>query len=172
MEISKDLLLSKIHVIRNQKVLLDFELAQLYGVETKYLKRQVRRNIDRFPADFMFEITKAEWSNLRCHFGTSNLGGNRYSPMAFTEQGVAQLSSVLRSDTAIQINIQIIRLFTKMRSLLYEQSELILKIQKMEGALLNQNAEIRLLFKYIKSFQSKSQEAAKRRKIGFKNSNQ
>ena len=100
---------SKIFVIRNQKVMLDKDLAELYQVETKQLKRQARRNIERFPEDFMFELTQEEFDNLRSHFGTSSWGGVRYVPMAFTEQGVAMLSSVLNNPTAIKVNIQIIR---------------------------------------------------------------
>jgi len=100
---------NKIYFIRDHKVMLDRDLADLYGVETKLLKRTVRRNIDRFPSDFMFELTKKELENWRCQFGTSNniKMGLRYSPMAFTEQGVAMLSSVLNSKRAIQVNIQI-----------------------------------------------------------------
>ena len=88
-----------------KKVMLDRDLAELYGVETKHLKRTVRRNIKRFPKDFMFELRKKEFENLRSHFGTSSWGGTRYTPMAFTEQGVAILSSVLRSKRAVQVNI-------------------------------------------------------------------
>ena len=100
---------NKIYFIRDHKVMLDRDLADLYGVETRLLKRTVRRNIDRFPSDFMFELTKKELENWRCQFGTSNniKMGLRYSPMAFTEQGVAMLSSVLNSKRAIQVNIQI-----------------------------------------------------------------
>ena len=105
-------IISKIYFIRDHKVMLDRDLAELYKVETKQLKRAVRRNIDRFPSDFMFQLTKKELENWRCQFGTSNdiKMGLRYSPMAFTEQGVAMLSSVLNSKRAIQVNIQIMRL--------------------------------------------------------------
>ena len=103
-----------IYLIRGKKVILDRDLALLYGVETKRLKEQVKRNIERFPEDFMFELSKSEFTNWRSQFATSNRDkiGLRYSPMAFTEQGVAMLSSVLRSKTAIQVNIQIMRAFT------------------------------------------------------------
>lgn len=110
---------SKIHEIRGRRVMLDFDLAALYGVETKVLKQAVRRNIERFPADFMFEITIEEYNlltiSLRSQFVTSNKGGVRYMPFAFTEMGVAMLSSVLRSDVAIQANIAIMRTFVAMR---------------------------------------------------------
>ena len=94
---------------------MDSDLASLYGVESKQLKRAVKRNISRFPSDFMFELTKEEYQNLRCQLGTSSWGGQRYLPYAFTEQGVAMLSSVLNSEKAIQVNIQIMRAFTSLR---------------------------------------------------------
>jgi len=96
---------SKIYLIRNVKIMLDRDLAELYGVETKRLKEQVRRNIERFPEDFMFGLTKEELKNLRSQFATSSWGGARYSPMAFTEHGVLMLSSVLKSERAVQVNI-------------------------------------------------------------------
>ena len=106
--VSDEIISSKIYIIRQQKVMLDNDLAELYVVETKQLKRQVRRNIERFPEDFMFELTQQEAENLRSQFGTSSWGGTRYSPMAFTEQGVAMLSSVLNSPTSIKVNIQVL----------------------------------------------------------------
>ncbi len=111
------LIQSKIYDIRGYKVMLDFDLAEMYGTETKYLKRSVKNNIKRFPKDFMFELTKDEYESLRCNFSTSKRGGTRYMPFAFTEHGVAQLSSVLNSDIAIEINIQIIRAFIAVRQL-------------------------------------------------------
>jgi hypothetical protein len=115
-----------IFLIRGQKVMLDRDLAALYEVETAQLKRAVRRNLDRFPDDFMFEMTKHELDNWRCQYGTSNRDkmGLRHKPMAFTEQGVAMLSSVLRSKRAIQVNIQIMRVFTKLRQLVLENEDL------------------------------------------------
>ena len=116
---------SRIYFIRGQKVMLDRDLAELYEVETKYLNRQVKRNIEQFPEDdFMFLLTKEEFDNLRCQIGTSSWGGDRYIPSAFTEQGVAMLSGVLKSKKAIQINIQIIREFVAMRRYLIEKNEL------------------------------------------------
>ena len=107
----------KIHEIRGQKVMLDFDLAELYGTETKYLKRSVKNNLKRFPSDFMFELTKEEFDSLRCRNCTSNQrGGNRYMPFAFTELGVAMLSSVLNSKTAIEINRNIMRAFVAIRN--------------------------------------------------------
>lgn len=111
--IPQEVIMSKIYLIRGMKIMLDKDLAELYGVETKQVKRAVRRNEKRFPQDFMFELSQNELENLRSHFGTSRWGGVRYPPMAFTEQGVAMLSSVLNSERAILVNIQIIRIFTK-----------------------------------------------------------
>jgi hypothetical protein len=125
--IPDELIMSKIFLIRDKKVMLDNDLSELYEVETKQLKRSVRRNIKRFPEDFMFELTVKEFTNLRSQFGTSNWGGVRYVPMAFTEQGVAMLSSVLNSERAIAVNIQIIRLFTKMRELLSTHKDILQK---------------------------------------------
>jgi len=110
--------MDKIYLIREKKVMLDRDLAQLYNVETKVLKQAVRRNIDRFPDDFMFELNNEEFTNLRSQIVTSSWGGARYVPMAFTEQGVAMLSSVLNSRQAIHVNIQIMRVFTRMREML------------------------------------------------------
>jgi phage regulator Rha-like protein len=124
--------MNKIYLIRDKKVMLDSDLAELYEVETKQLKRAVRRNIKRFPDDFMFELTENEFTNLRSQFGTSNWGGVRYSPMAFTEQGVAMLSSVLNSERAIMVNIAIIRVFTKMRELLSTHKEILQKLERIE----------------------------------------
>jgi hypothetical protein len=115
--------------------MLDRDLAELYGVETKRLKEQVRRNIERFPDDFMFELSKSEFTNWRSQFATSSRDkiGLRYSPMAFTEQGVAMLSSVLRSKAAIQVNVQIMRAFTKMRQMIFENAELRKEIENLRA---------------------------------------
>jgi len=117
---------NKIYLIRDVKVMLDRDLAELYDVETKALKQAVRRNIDRFPADFMFELTKKEFDNWRSQFVTSKSDrmGLRYKPMAFTEQGIAMLSGILHSDRAIHVNIQIMRVFVKFRQLLFDNEEL------------------------------------------------
>lgn len=126
--ISDELVINKIYLIREQKVMLDSDLAELYGTETKILKQAVKRNIERFPDDFMFELSLPEFESLRSQFVTSKAGrgGARYLPMAFTEQGVAMLSSVLNSETAIRVNIQIIRVFTKMRELLSTHKDILL----------------------------------------------
>ena len=123
-----------IYVIREHKILFDKDLAELYGVETKILTRAVRRNIKRFPQDFMFRLSSAEFKELRCQFGTSKQGrgGRRYPPYAFTEQGVAMLSSVLRSKRAVEVNIAIMRTFVKLREILTTNTALRRKIESME----------------------------------------
>ena len=166
-----ELVMSKIYVIRNVKVMLDSDLAELYEVETKQLKRAVKRNIGRFPDDFMFELTEIEFANLRSQFGTSSWGGARYAPMAFTEQGVAMLSSVLNSERAIMVNITIIRVFTKMRKLVDSQKEILLKLEQIEKKNMEQDDKIMLIFEYLKQLeQTKQQELEQkdRPKIGFK----
>ena len=115
--VQQEIIESKIYLIKGKKVMLDKDLAVLYRVETKALNRAVKRNSDRFPDDFMFQLTRDEFENLRFHFGTSRWGGQRYLPYAFTENGVAMLSSMLNSKQAIQVNIQIMRTFTRIREL-------------------------------------------------------
>ena len=115
LQLQSSIILSKIYTIRNQKVMLDFDLAEMYGVQTKVLNQAVKRNIGRFPIDFMFQLTKIEFENLKSQFVTSSWGGTRYFPFAFTEQGVAMLASVLKSETAIQVNIGIVRTFVAIR---------------------------------------------------------
>lgn len=155
----------KIHYIREHKVILDRDLAELYGVETSQLKRAVRRNIDRFPPDFMFELTREEHENLRCHFGTSRWGGTRYSPMAFTEQGVAMLSSVLNSKRAIQVNIAIMRAFVKMREFLSTNKKLSQKLVELEKRLSEHDDNFQIVFEAIK--QLLAEDKKPKRKIGF-----
>lgn len=130
MRISIELISNKIHFVRGKAIMLDQDLAKLYGVETKQLNRQVKRNTDRFPEDFMFQLTPAEV--LRCQIGTSKIGGRRYLPYAFTEQGVAMLSSVLNSPLAIQANIQIMRAFVAIKRMGLTYVALKKKIQEME----------------------------------------
>ncbi len=128
----EEIVINKIYLIRGQKVMLDRDLAELYEVETKRLKEAVRRNPERFPVDFMFEMNKEEFENWRTQFATSNFDkmGLRHAPFCFTEQGVAMLSSVLNSPKAVQINIQIIRIFTKLRQMLMDNTELRLETKQ------------------------------------------
>jgi ORF6N domain len=165
--IAEAVIIEKVHVIRGVKVMLDKDLAEMYGVEVKRLNEAVKRKLQRFPPDFMFELTEEEWNSLRSQFATSKKGrgGTRYLPFAFTEQGVAMLSSVLNSDTAVEVNIQIIRVFTKMKQLLFDNKELWNKIEKIEQHLVKHDDEIKLVFDYLKKLLI--QEAKPRKAIGF-----
>ena len=147
--VEDELVMSKIFIIRNQKVMLDKDLAELYGVETKQLKRQVKRNVERFPDDFMIELTEIEFENLRSQFGTSSWGGSRYLPLAFTEHGVLMLSSVLNSSKAIQINIQIMRIFNRIRKMVTDNTELHLAMEKLTKKTENNTKNIEVVFQYI-----------------------
>ena len=163
-----EIITNKIYLIRSQKVMIDKDLAELYQVETKQLKRQVRRNIERFPEDFMFELTKQEFDNLRSQFGTSNWGGNRYAPLVFTEQGVAMLSSVLNSRTAIKVNIQIIRVFTKIRAMLTDNLSIKLDIEEIKKKLSNHSKNIELVFNYLDELIEKKDNEKPRTQIGYR----
>lgn len=167
--IPDEVVMNKIYLIRGQKVMLDRDLARLYGVETKRLKEAVRRNIARFPQDFMFELSGEEWSSLRTQIATLENGRGRhpkYTPFAFTEQGVAMLSSVLNSETAINVNIQIIRVFTKMREMILTHKDILLQLEKIEKKLTRHDEDIALIFGYLKQLLSPPQPP--RRKIGFR----
>jgi hypothetical protein len=161
-------ILNKIYVIRNKKVMIDYDLAEMYGVETKYLKRQVKRNIDRFPKDFMFELINKEFENLRSQIGTSSWGGVRFAPMAFTEQGVAMLSSILNSKTAIEINIKIIRVFTKLREYALTNKEILLQLSKLEKEVKSNSQDIENIFLVLKELIEKQGSTTPRNRIGFK----
>ncbi len=130
--ISVEVIAAKILSIRGKRVMLDRDLAKLYEVDTGQLTRQVRRNIDRFPEDFMFKLTKEEFQNLICQFGTSSWGGTRKLPHVFTEQGIAMLSGVLHSQRAVQVNIQIMRAFIQLKRMLLTNVDLKRKIEEME----------------------------------------
>lgn len=148
--------------------MVDSDLAELYGVETKQLKRQVNRNIERFPGDFMFELTDKEFESLRCQFGTSNngRGGTRYVPMAFTEHGVLMLSSVLNSSKAIQVNIQIMRIFTRIKQALTDNTELRLIIEELRKKTENNTKNIEVVFQYLDELIDKKE--IPRTQIGYK----
>ena len=166
MMVSEENILEKIYLIRGQKVMLDKDLAEMYGVEVKRLNEAVKRNITRFPEDFMFQLAQNEWRHLKSQFATSSWGGVRKPPYAFTEQGVAMLSSVLNSETAIQVNIQIIRLFTKMKQLILDNKDLWMKIEKIEQHLMKNDEEIKTIFAYLKKLLI--QENKPRSPIGFR----
>ena len=168
MIIPDELLMNKIYLIRGQKVMLDSDLAELYGTETKVLKQAVKRNRNRFPDDFIFELTQEEFESLRSQIVTSNKGrgGARYLPLAFTEQGVSMLSGVLNSETAVRVHIQIIRVFAKMRQLLLTHKDILLQLQKIEKKLTGHDEDIQLIFQYMKQLLNPTQPP--RNKIGFR----
>jgi hypothetical protein len=140
----------KIYLIRGHKVMLDNELSKLYGVGTRDLNKAVTRNIDRFPEDFMFQLTKNEVQNLMFHFGTSSWGGTRKLPRVFTEQGVAMLSSVLRSKRAIHVNIAIMRTFVRLKTVLSTHKELAHKLKELEGKIEKHDEDIKSIFEAIR----------------------
>jgi len=130
--------------------MLDRDLSELYGVETKALNQAVKRNLERFPKDFMFVLNQKEFQHLRSQFVTSSWGGARYSPIAFTEQGVSMLSSVLNSSVAIQVNIQIIRIFTRMKEMILTNKDILLKLEKMENDVKENKQDIAMIFSALK----------------------
>ena len=149
-------------LVRGQKVILDRDLAILYQVSTGNLNKAVSRNVDRFPEDFMFQLTEEEFANLIFHFGTSNWGGTRKLPRAFTEQGVAMLSSVLRSKRAVQVNIEIMRAFVRLRKMLASNARLARKLEALEK---KYDAQFKVVFDAIR--QLMAAQPSSRRKIGF-----
>lgn len=166
MELIIEQIKKRIYTIRGLRVMLDFELADLYKIETKQLKRQVKRNIIRFPSDFMFELNKEEMANLRYQIGTSSWGGTRYDTMAFTEQGVAMLSSVLNNKTAIATNIEIIRVFNRMKELLIAHKDILFKIEELDNRVIGNEEDIKLIFEALKQLIQSPPEP--RERIGFK----
>ncbi len=153
--IPQEIIEKKIYVTRGQKVMLDSDLADLYGVETSNLNKSVKRNSDRFPQDFMFQLMKEEADSLRFQIGISKTrgrGGRRYRQYAFTEQGVAMLSSVLRSKRAIHMNIAIMRVFVKLKEILSTHKELAGKLSELENKIERHDGEIKLIFDAIRQF--------------------
>ena len=151
--IPDEFLTSKIYVIRDKKVMLDEDLAELYNVTTGNLNKSVKRNITRFPDDFMFQLIKKEFGNLLFHIGRPSWGGRRTPPIAFTEQGVAMLSGVLHSERAIKVNIQIMRVFTRMRKMLETHQEILKKLDYLERKDIEQDKKIILIFEYLKKLE-------------------
>ena len=171
--IPEEVLINKIFVIRGHKVMIDRDLAELYDVETRILNQAVRRNEKRFPIDFMFQMSKVEMEDWKSQIVISNSEkmGLRKLPLVFTEQGVAMLSSVLNSERAIMVNIQIIRVFTKMRELLITNKEILQKLEMIEKRDIEQDGKIVLIFEYLHQFeQVKQQEVIQKERnlIGFK----
>lgn len=162
------IVIDKIHIIRGQKVMIDKDLAELYGVTTGNLNKSVTRHLKRFPSDFMFQLTNEEFKILMFQNGISKWGGTRKLPFVFTEQGVAMLSGILNSDRAIAVNIQIMRVFTRIRQTLADTAELRLEIEKMKHDLKNQNQNIEVVFSYLDELLKKKAEIKPREQIGFK----
>ena len=148
--------------------MLDRDLAALYGIETKVLNQAVKRNMSRFPEDFMFQLTEIEFQNLKSQIVTSSWGGTRKLPYAFTEHGVLMLSSVLKSDKAIQVNIQIMRIFTKVRQMLLDTTELKIDILQIQKKLENHDKNIELVFSYLDELIEKKENESPRPTIGYK----
>jgi hypothetical protein len=166
--LSEETIANKIYFIRNQKVMLDRDLAILYGIETKVLNQAVKRNMSRFPEDFMFQLTEIEFQNLKSQIVTSSWGGSRKLPSAFSEHGVLMLSSVLKSDKAIQVNIQIMRIFTKVRQMFLDTTELKIDILQIKKKLENHDKNIELVFSYLDELTEKKENEPKRPTIGYK----
>ncbi len=156
-------LINKIIFLRGQKVMLDIDLAKLYGVETRVLNQAVARNLERFPKDFMYQLTNKEFIILKSQFVTSSWGGRRYPPYAFTEQGIAMLSSVLHSERAIKVNITIMRAFVKLRELLLTNKELSQKLQEMEQ---KYDKQFKIVFEVLQQLMETPDKP--RKEIGFK----
>ncbi|MEN8155555.1 MAG: ORF6N domain-containing protein [Bacteroidota bacterium] len=170
-QIPDEFIASKIFVIRDKKVMLDEDLAELYDVETKRLNEQIKRNIARFPEDFMFQLSQKEFDNLKSQFATSSWGGRRKLPYAFTEQGVAMLSGVLHSERAIKVNIHIMRVFSQMREMLESHKEILYKLEELERKDIEQDDKILLILEYIKHLEKARQDEKDlkdRPRIGFK----
>ncbi len=165
-----EIIRSKIYEVRNQKVMFDFDLAELYETETKYLKRAVRVNVKRFPGDFMFEVTKTEWETLRCNFSTLEIGRGKYPkylPFAFTEQGVAMLSAILNSEKAVDVNISIIRAFVFLRQYALTHKDLTEKLKELESKYDQQFKDVYEAINYLLDKDKVKVEQKDRKLIGF-----
>ena len=165
---SQEVIENKIYLIRGHKVMIDKDLAMLYGVKTKNLNKAITRNIERFPEDFMFQLTPDEFTSLRFQFGTSKKGrgGRRYLPYVFTQEGVAMLSGVLNSERAVQVNIAIMRAFVKLRQIISTHKELAHKLNELERKIERHDTEIQSIFEAIRQLMTPPPDKSKKR-IGF-----
>ncbi len=170
--LSDNFVASKIYLIRDKRVMLDKDLAELYEVETRALNQAVSRNLERFPEEFMFQLSQVEFEILKSQIVTSSWGGTRKLPYVFTEQGVAMLSSVLRSKKAIQVNIQIMMVFTKVREMLVDTLSLQLDIADIKKKLGSHDKNIELVFTYLDELMEKQENPKPRKQIGFKKNNE
>ncbi|HEK19533.1 MAG: DNA-binding protein [Mucilaginibacter sp.] len=166
-----ELIMNKIYLVRGRKVMLDEDLAELYQVTTGNLNKAVARNIKRFPEDFLFRLTDEEFKNLLFQNGRASWGGRRQAPNVFTEEGVAMLSGVLSSERAIAVNIQIMRIFTRIRQVLSDNTELRLEIEKIKNKLDNQDKNMEVVFRYLDELIEKRDNPPPRKRIGFKSDN-
>lgn len=169
--IPDDLISNKIYFIRDYKVMIDSDLSDLYKVKTKRLNEQVKRNLNRFPEDFMFQLTIDEWKILKSQNATSSWGGRRVPPYVFTEHGVLMLSSILNSERAIAVNIQIMRVFTKIRTLIKNYDELLKMLNELEKKGNERDQKISIIFQYINKLEQENKlknEQFKRNRIGYK----
>lgn len=165
-------ILNRIYVVRNEKIMLDRDLAELYGIETKVLKQAVKRNVARFPKDFMFEMTANEFRKWKeaTTLSAADKQGLRYAPFCFTEQGVTMLSCILNSKTAIEVNLRVIRVFVKMREYTLTHKEILLQLAKLEKEVKGNSKDIENIFMVLKELLEKeSKPKQPRNKIGFKN---
>jgi len=169
--IPDEAVINKIYLVRGQKVMIDCDLAELYGIETGRLNEQVKRKSERFPKDFMFQLTETEFSNLKSQIAISSWGGRRTLPYVFTEHGVLMLSSVLNSDLAIKVNIQIVRVYNRIRNMLATHEDLLSKFDQLETKLADHDNKIMLILEYLKQFEEEKQQQTKqatRKHIGYK----
>ena len=165
--VAEEAIISKIYLIRGQKVMIDRDLAELYGVETKRLKEQVNRNLNRFPAHFMFELTQEENENLRSQNATLTHGAHsKYLPYAFTEHGVLMLSNVLKSGRAVEMSIKIIDVFVKLREMLLTHKDILLKLEQFEKQAMQNSEDIQMIFTALKELLDPPQDP--RPRIGFR----
>jgi hypothetical protein len=167
--IPNEVISNKIYFIRNQKVMLDRDLAPLYEVETKRINEQIKRNSARFPENFMFQLNEVEYENLKSQNATSSWGGSRKLPFAFTEHGVLQLANVLKSERATQMSIKIIEVFVSLRDYLLTNLNLKLEVEQIKKKLVNHDKNIELVFSYLDELIEKREDNTERIKIGYKN---
>jgi len=172
--IPDEVIMNKILLIREQKVMIDSEIAELYGVATRRLNEQVKRNKERFPENFMFQLTKDEFDNLKSQNAISSWGGKRKLPFVFTEHGILMLSNVIKSDRAIKMSIRVIEVFVKIREMFLTHKDILLRIEKIEGSLVKHENIIMEVFKYLKQLEQGKQiqiRQDKRNRIGYKTNN-
>ena len=172
MKMPDEVIMNKIYLIRGLKVMLDSDLSELYGVETKRLKEQVRRNRERFPEDFMFELSTEEQYELKIQLDQTGRGEHsKYPPFVFTEHGVLMLSSILKSDRAIKVNIQVMRIYVRLREMMMLDKDILMRLESMDQKLIGHDHQILAIFEYLKQFEKAKQnelEQKDRPRIGFK----